>query len=596
MDSPIEEIKNRLNIVDVVSGYLKLQKAGANWRACCPFHNEKSPSFFVSPSRQIWHCFGCSKGGDVFSFVKEIEGVEFGDALKMLAAKAGVELKPQSPEWQSIKTERQKIYEICDLACRFFEAYLEKSKAGQEAKKYLLTRGLTEESVLKWRLGFAPDAWRSLSDFLVSKNYSREEVSKAGLAIKNSENNFYDRFRGRIMFPIFDANSRVIGFGGRIFEKIKADVENAKYINISNTIIYDKSRVLYGLDKAKIDIRKKNSCILLEGYMDCILSHQSGISNAVAVSGTALTPWHLNLLKRYSQNLILSFDMDAGGNEASKRGIDLAYREGFNIKMVIMPEGKDPADVIVEQGAKQWEKISEQAKPIIEYYFNLAFTGRDADSISHKKEIAAIVLPEIKKLSNKIERNYWLQELAKKLKAREEDLEAEMSKLKDDSNFSGSAPDSWQKKTKESKEHNCQKSRKELLEEELLILILADQKNIDNVSKETIERLSVFPKEIVLKIKNDPDAGQIELESFAKKIKASDFLNRVFIKSDMEKENQESIEENFRACMEQIKKIHLKEDLSFLSLEIKNAEREGELEKAKMLLDKFNNLAKKLKQ
>ncbi|MDD4625243.1 MAG: DNA primase, partial [Candidatus Pacebacteria bacterium] len=251
MDSPIEEIKNRLNIVDVVGGYLKLQKAGSNWRACCPFHNEKSPSFFVSPGRQIWHCFGCSKGGDVFSFVQEIEGVEFGDALKILAQKAGVELKPQSPEWQKLKTERQRLYDICDLACRFYEVQLNKSKTGQEAKKYLLSRGAGEESIAKWRLGFSPDAWQGLSDFLVGKNYTREEIAKAGLAVKNREGNFYDRFRGRIMFPIFDANSQVVGFGGRIFSESKANNEGAKYINISNTLIYDKSRILYGIDKAK---------------------------------------------------------------------------------------------------------------------------------------------------------------------------------------------------------------------------------------------------------------------------------------------------------------------------------------------------------
>ncbi|MFA7714680.1 MAG: DNA primase, partial [Candidatus Paceibacterota bacterium] len=272
MDSPIEEIKNRLNIVDVIGGYLKLQKAGANWRACCPFHNEKGPSFFVSPSRQIWHCFGCSKGGDVFSFVKEIEGVEFGDALRILAHKAGVELKPQSPEWQNLKTERQRVYDVCDLASRFFEAQLEKSKTGQEAKKYLLSRGLNEESIAKWRLGFAPDTWQGLSDFLVGRDYDREEVAKAGLAVKNQEGNFYDRFRGRIIFPVFDTNSQVVGFGGRVFETPKNDAEGAKYINISNTLIYDKSRILYGLDRAKVDIRKKDFCILVEGYMDCILS------------------------------------------------------------------------------------------------------------------------------------------------------------------------------------------------------------------------------------------------------------------------------------------------------------------------------------
>jgi DNA primase len=597
MDSPIEEIKNRVNIVDIIGGYLKLQKAGANWRACCPFHNEKSPSFFVSPSRQIWHCFGCGKGSDVFGFVKEIEGVEFGDALRILAHKAGVELKPQSPEWQNLKTERQRVYDICDLACRFYEAQLEKSKTGQEAKKYLLSRGLNEESIVKWRLGFAPDTWQGLSDFLVGRDYDREEVGKAGLAIKNQEGNFYDRFRGRIMFPVFDVNSQVIGFGGRVFETPKNDAEGAKYINISNTLVYDKSKILYGLDKAKVDIRKKDSCILVEGYMDCILSHQVGVPNVVAASGTALTPWHLNLLKRYSQNLTLSFDMDAGGNEASKRGIDLARREGFNIKMTIMPEGKDPADVIVDQNGEAWQEIADKAKPIVEYYFNLAFAGRDPNNISDKKEIAKIVLPEIKKLSNKIEQNYWLQELAKKLKAREEDVEQEMGKIKIEAGYIEPASNLQTGQAKSAQPENCQKSRKELLEEELLVLILADPKSVVEVSRELVERFAGLAKEIILKIKSDSEITQAELEkSFAEPIETANFLGQVFLRSDLEKEDMGGFKENFAACLCQIEKMQLKEDLKHLSFEIKNAERDGDLEKSKDLLTQFTNLAKKLNQ
>jgi DNA primase len=595
MDSPIEEIKNRLNIVDVVGGYLKLQKAGANWRACCPFHNEKGPSFFVSPSRQMWHCFGCSKGGDVISFVQEIEGIEFGDALRMLAQRAGVELKPQSPEWQNLKTERQGVYDVCDLSCRFFETQLEKSKAGQEAKKYLLRRGLAEESISKWRLGFAPDTWQGLSDFLVSRGYKREEAAKAGLAAKNQGGNFYDRFRGRIMFPVFDLNSQVVGFGGRIFGVQKEGTETAKYINISNTSIYDKSRILYGLDKAKMDVRKKDSCILVEGYMDCILSHQAGVSNVVAASGTALTPWHLNLLKRYSQNLILSFDMDTGGNEASKRGVDLAQKEGFNIKMTIMPEGKDPADVIVEQSGAAWQEVTEKTKPILEYFFNLAFVSYDPADIAGKKDIAKMLLPEIKKVSNNIEQNFWLQELSKRLKVREEDLEAELGKIKIESapyeqtSYGQAAP------FKNSLPEICQKPRKELLEEELLVLILARSQAIAEVQQEMIDVFDLPIKDIISKIKKDPKITQEDLQKqFEGAAGISDLLNRALLRSDIEKEQMEAFDEDFKACLEQIEKMQTKEALNKLSFEIKDAERSGELDRSKDLIAQFNNLAKKL--
>src|SRR4030043_2178196 len=354
ISSPIDEIKSRLDIVEVISSYIKLQKAGANYRAVCPFHSEKKPSFFVSPARQIWHCFGCSKGGDMFGFVKEIEGVEFGDALRILAQRAGVELKRQTKEYKEFQTERERLYEICDLATRFFEKQLAESKTGKEAKQYLLDRGITKESLEKWRVGYAPDVWQGLADFLSSRNYSQEEIKKAGVGLSSEKGSFYDRFRGRIIFPIFDLNSQVVGFGGRVFKE-KDKKEIAKYVNTPQTILYDKSRILYGLDKAKVEIRKKDFCILVEGYVDLIMVFQAGFENAVATSGTALTPLQLKTLKRYSDNLLTAFDMDVAGEAATKRGIDLAQIHGFNVKVIVLPEGMDPADLVLKD-VKAWEE------------------------------------------------------------------------------------------------------------------------------------------------------------------------------------------------------------------------------------------------
>lgn len=397
ISSPIDEIKSRLDIVEVISSYIKLQKAGANYRALCPFHSEKKSSFFVSPARQIWHCFGCNSGGDIFRFIMQIEGVEFGDALRMLAQRAGVELKPLKPE---LITERQRLYEICELAAQFFEKQLE-SKTGQEVKKYLLNRGISAETIKKWRLGYSPDLWQGLSDFLTSKNYKKEEIEKAGLAIKNEKGKFYDRFRGRVMFPVFDLNSQVIGFGGRIFEeekKAEKEIEEAKYINTPSTLLYDKSRVLYGLDKAKLAIRKNDFCILVEGYTDVILSNQSGYENVVATSGTALTPYQLKILKRYSENLYTSFDMDVAGDSATKRGIDLAQIQGFNIKVIVLPEGLDPADVI-SRNSQEFGELIKKSLSILEFYFQNTFSRFDKKTPEGKKNISKILLPVIKKNS-----------------------------------------------------------------------------------------------------------------------------------------------------------------------------------------------------
>ncbi len=574
ISSPIDEIKNRLDIVEVIGSYIKLHKTGANFRALCPFHSEKKPSFFVSPARQIWHCFGCGKSGDIFGFVKEVEGVEFGDALRILAQRAGVELKKQTPEYAKLRSERERLYEICELTTKFFEKQLEASSVGKEAKRYLLGRGITEESIKKWRLGYSPDTWQGLSDFLVSKGYKKEEIEKAGLGLTSEKGSFYDRFRGRIIFPVFDLNSQVVGFGGRVFKE-KDKTEIAKYVNTPNTLLYDKSRILYGLARAKLEIRKKDFCILVEGYTDVIMSHQAGVENVVASSGTALTPGQLKILKRYSENLVLGFDMDIAGDWATKRGIDLAQLWGFNIKVILLPEEKDPADVISES-SRDWEKLINNAKSILEFYFESAFSRVDGKTPEGKKEISKILLPVIKRIPNKIEQSFWIQKLSKELAVREESVIEELKKVKLNEEIYAIA----------SEEIGCPpkgaqppKTRKELLGEKVVSLILkSGDKNLNLIEKDFLPYFLPEIREILIKLKK-------------KEKPEGEFFNYLSLKAEIEEIEEKDILPEIQYCLKEIQKLEVKNKLDQISQGIKKAEGERDSEKLEKLKQEFNQTA-----
>jgi DNA primase len=581
-NSPIDEIKERLDVVGVIKSYIKVEKCGANYRARCPFHSENKPSFFISPSRQIWHCFGCGKGGDIFGFVKEIEGVDFGEALRILAKKAGIELKKIRPEERS---KKQRLYEICDLSCKFFEKQLEASQTGEKVRKYLTERGINDESIAKWRIGYAPDKPRSLTNFLRSRDYSFSEIEKVGLTIRNKRGDYFDRFQSRIIFPIFDLHSQIIAFGGRIFGP-KAEDEIAKYLNSPGTVLYDKSRTLYGLDKAKIEIRKRDFTILVEGYTDCITAHQAGYKNTVAVSGTALTASQLKILKRYSQNLVTAFDMDLAGNTATKRGIDLAQSLDFNIKVITMPEGKDPADVI-SQDLGLWKKLLKDSKSILDFYFNITFSKFDKSKAEDKKEISKIILPVIKRIPNRILQAHWIQKLAQQLGVRMEDIEEEMNKIKIDD-------------TEEEKEEIEEepKTRKEKIEERLISLLFREPNLSKEVEKEDISFLSEKSASVVSKIKeNLEEDSNLNFDDFEKGLsqEEKDFINPLVLRSEIESEFVETKpEEEVSVCLDEIRAFGIKEKLKNLSDEIRKSEEDKDSERTKELIKKFNELAQKL--
>jgi len=423
MSSVIEDIKSRLNIVDVASGYLKLEKAGGNFKACCPFHSERTPSFFISPSRQTYHCFGCNKGGDIISLVEEVEGLDFQGALKLLADKAGVTL---TREKVGAKDERDAIHSAILLATKFYEAVLPKFP---EAQTYLENRGLTLETIKHFHVGFAPDEWRSLGDFLAKKGISESIMERAGLIVR-SPKGFYDRFRGRVMFPITDSSGRAIAFSGRILNeeagKTLGASASAKYVNSPETEVFHKSRALFGFYQAREKARHDDVCVLVEGQMDLILSHQAGATNTVASSGTALTPEHLEMIKRFTKNIILALDADKAGLSATHRAIELALDQDMDVKIAKLPDGLDPADLILKDPVL-WQNAIRNAKHVIDFYLEL-LPELYTDNDTLRAKISEIVIPFIPHLRGSLDQAHFVGKIAELIKMKEDPIWDEVKK------------------------------------------------------------------------------------------------------------------------------------------------------------------------
>ncbi|MFA9262799.1 MAG: DNA primase [Undibacterium sp.] len=415
MSTTTEDIKARLNIVEVIGQYVKLQKAGSAWKANCPFHQEKTPSFNVNEERNMWHCFGCGKGGDVFAFVMEIEGLEFREALKLLAEKAGVELPEYRSDGRATAETKDRGLEILELATKFYEKQLWESVPGKKILHYLHDRGLTDESIRTYRLGYAPDGWEHITKFLLSRGFRSEELEGCGLSLRGKEGRgFYDRFRDRIMFPIGDILGRTIGYSARVAPG--GDETQAKYVNTPETSLYHKSRALYGLAIAKQSIKETGRTILVEGNVDVIALHQAGLANVVAVSGTALTADQLGILKRYGKKLSLFFDMDKAGQAAAWKSATLALGMDFSIDAVGLTSGKDAADMNREDPELLRSAVAE-AKPAMQYFLDALLTHSDAESQEGKREIVERYAELLVAVSSELDRAHWTKALAEAIHA-----------------------------------------------------------------------------------------------------------------------------------------------------------------------------------
>lgn len=438
--SKVDEVKSRLDIVDVISDYVELRKSGRNYSALCPFHSEKTPSFFVFPETQTWHCFGaCGEGGDVFTFIMKRENLSFGEALRLLARRAGVELEPLTPEQARAAAQRERLREVMSAAATYYHNQLLHSPAGEEARAYLRRRELTVETVERFQLGYAPDKWEALKGHLLGRGYALADLVAAGLVVEREDGSgSYDRFRHRLMIPIRDSRGQVIAFGGRVLRE--EDVP--KYLNSPQTPIFDKSATLFGLDLARETIRRRDQAVIVEGYMDVLQAHQHGFTNVVASMGTSLTEDQLRSLTRLTTNLVLALDADAAGARATLRGLEMA-REALDREMVpvitpqglvryegrlqvalhitILPQGQDPDDVIRTDPAR-WSQLVDAALPVLDYYFQALTADLDLGSPKGKAEAVRRLAPILNEIGDPVEREHYLQRLARMVRVDERTL------------------------------------------------------------------------------------------------------------------------------------------------------------------------------
>ena len=578
--SPIEEIKSRIDIVDLVGSYIRLQKAGANFKALCPFHNERTASFNVSPARQIWHCFGCSKGGDIFQFIKEIEGMDFPEALMLLADRAGVVITREDP---ALRSERNRLLALMEEATKFFEANLAIGlPLGNPIAKYLHQRGLKDETIKEFRLGYAPDEWRALSTHLAAKRFTSAEMEKAGLAVGRRQTRTdtqtnadgYDRFRGRIMFPIFDYQGRAIAFGGRVFPE--RDHE-AKYINSPETPLYQKSKILYGLHRAKSEIFKTGQVVVVEGYMDMMMAYQAGVRNVVASSGTAFGIDQMQILRRLCDRLAVAFDMDIAGQAAADRSIQLALQSGFDITVMDLGAYKDPADA-VRADPVFFQNAASSARHIVQFYIDHALRLHAPHTPEGKRACERMVLPVVASLSSELERAHWVRILSDLLRIGEDVLWRTLARLR-----SGSGAPQEREVFTDS-QHTP--SRKDLLEERILGMLASSPtlaaQHLAHLN-DALFRNDRLP--ILLHLR-----GKAALADSARAA-----LGRIVLESDSMLESITDVDGEFQHSCHELQKEYIKERMGELSAAISRAEQAASPKLQELLLE-FQEFSQQLSQ
>lgn len=585
MENQVDEIKQKLNIVDVINRYLPLKKRGRHFIACCPFHGEKTPSFTVSEELQIYKCFGCGKAGDIFNFLQEYEKIDFREALQELAQIAGVVLiKSENITFEEKK--KKVLIEINDEVAKFYNYILTTHPLGEVALKYVLDRGITKETIKKFKIGFAPQNSQLISNYLFKKGFKLADLIATGTfgESKYGNNQLYDRFQDRLVFPLTDYRDHILGFSGRILPSSK-NPNLAKYINSPETEIYHKSQMLFGLNLAKESIRVQNSVIIVEGEFDMISPYQSGFQNIVAIKGTAFTQEQLQLLRRYTDTLILGLDSDFAGNNAAKKSIELADSLEFDIKVLVLGEKYKDPDEAIKDDPEFFKSQLNNPIPIWDFLIQSAVKNNDSSTIKGKKEILSNVLPFLIKINNSVIRSDYFKKLANNIGSSEESIYEESRRY-----FPNQVNNNTY--TPQKTETIQDTSRIEKFEELLLTLIFGSKKpsklakKLEKYLNElTKVQYQTIAKTLIDQIEFEPRVYQEQLPAELRTIFQNIYLNATSLQID----SQVRLEE-IKKTTSQIKTILLKEQIKNLTDKISKLESNGDEEELAKAELEYNQL------
>jgi DNA primase len=581
----IDDLRRQADIVRLISDYVTLKKKGANWMACCPFHQEKSPSFSVSPSKEIFYCFGCGKGGSIFNFVMEAEHVTFPEAIRIVAEKTGMPL-PATVDDKRFEAKRKESDEVIELntwALEFWEQQLQESPEARLARDYLTGRAISEQTLKTFRLGYSPNSWEALGNYLKSRGASVGQIERSGLVVKKEQGGYYDRFRGRVIFPVMDAQGKPVAFGARAIRP----EDEPKYLNSPETAAYTKGRHLYGLNITRNEIRRKKFVILVEGYLDLIVPYQFGIENVVASLGTALTTEQARLLSRFARKVVVNYDGDRAGIQAAKRAIETLLAEDLEIKVLVLPEGADPDDFLRQRGAEEYNKRRGEAAPYIQFVIEQSLRDRDLRVPAHKAEAVEEVLPYIRAVKNRIQKREYFDIAMDALRVEGDSLRQELWRAVRAAGPQAQAPSDTKRKVLRASAGNPTVAEKRLLE---LLVHDAELRSaiLGRLEESEYETLPTAPIFRALKTIEESHA-EISFELLKEMIgedPAANYLPEIWM-TEPERAEGEAIDSfmtDAESCVAALNLMRIDRVVKELAFRIAAADREGDVAKRDRLI------------